>query len=204
VRGEKLVDSIRTHLLGEDLVDCSEFASGTQVELKYATNDNFMKEYLYSECLPCMLRYDAARALGKAKQLLDDKSGGKYVFHIWDAYRPYSVQEMMWEKIKDPRYVADPYHGGSSHNKGAAVDLTLALKGGKEGETLPMGTEFDYFGEEAHHGYAELSPEEKKNRALLREVMEGAGFKALETEWWHYNFEAPGLHIIRVDQECDY
>lgn len=204
VHGEKLLDSLRTRLLPADLIDCGTHASGTRVELRYATDNNFMKSYLYSECLECMLRNDVAQALGKAKKLLDKKSSGKYVFHIWDAYRPYAVQKDMWEKIKDPKYVADPYNGGSSHNKGAAIDLTLALKGSSNEETLPMGTDFDFFGEEAHHGYAGISDEEKANRKLLKEVMEGAGFKSLSSEWWHYSFPAPNLKIIDVNQDCDY
>jgi D-alanyl-D-alanine dipeptidase len=204
VRGEKLLDSLRTGLGKADLVDCGTHAPGTQIEMRYATDNNFMKEYLYSECLECMLRSDVAKALGKAKKLLDQKSSRKYVFHVWDAYRPYQVQKAMWEKIKDPKYVADPYNGGSSHNKGAAIDLTLALKDAKNNETLPMGTDFDFFGEEAHHGFAGLTDEEKANRKLLKEVMEGAGFKPLSSEWWHYSFPAPDLKIIDVNQDCDY
>lgn len=204
VHGEKLLDSLRTGLRNADLVGCTEHAPRAKVDMRYVSDNNFMKEYLYSECLECMLRSDVAIALGKANDLLQQKSGGKYVFHVWDAYRPYEVQKYMWEKIKDPRYVADPYKGGSSHNKGAAIDLTLALKDAKGNETLPMGTDFDFFGEEAHHGYTGLSDEEKKNRNLLKEVMEAAGFKPLSTEWWHYSYPAPDLKIIDVNQDCDY
>ena len=46
-----------------------------------------------------------ARALAQAQQELNEKN---LSLKIWDAYRPYSVTEKMWEMIKDERYVADP------------------------------------------------------------------------------------------------
>ena len=65
---------------------------------------------------------------------------------IFDAYRPYSVTEKMWEKVKDDRYAADPSKG-SGHNRGIAVDLTLIdLKT----ERVTMGTGFDNFSDTAH------------------------------------------------------
>lgn len=51
-----------------------------------------------------------------------------------------------------------------------------------------MGTGFDNFSDTAHHNLKNLPPEILKNRALLKETMEKHGFKALETEWWHYSW----------------
>lgn len=195
VYGEKLLDSIRTGPLGSDMVHCGLVADPV-IDLKYKTKDNFMKEQLYDYCQECLMRRAVAEALGKAEELLKKKDPD-YKFHIWDAYRPYSVQKLMWEKIKDPQYVADPYNGGSSHNKGAAIDLTVE----RNGELLDMGTEFDHFGEEAHHGYTELSAEVLANRKMLREVMEAAGFKAFQSEWWHYNFAGQKFPIADLEPE---
>jgi len=104
---------------------------------------------------------------------------------IWDAYRPYSVTEKMWELVKDDRYAADPKFG-SGHNRGIAVDLTIIdLSTGKE---LDMGTGFDNFSDTAHHDFKNLPANVLQNRLVLRSVMEKHGFKALETEWWHYYF----------------
>jgi D-alanyl-D-alanine dipeptidase len=111
---------------------------------------------------------------------------------IWDAFRPIAVQRQMWAQVPDTNYVADPENGGSSHNKGAAIDLTLSSDGLT---SIDMGTPFDHFGKEAHHGYKKLSKQVKANRALLRSVMEAAGFQALETEWWHYKL--PGEQPIQ-------
>ncbi|MEM7037831.1 MAG: M15 family metallopeptidase, partial [Bacteroidota bacterium] len=173
VRGEKMVDAIRTHVLDSDMVPCNKYAN-VLTDFKYMTEDNFMEEVLYDECHECYLREATARALGKAQKLLREKTSDSHRFLIWDAYRPYSVQKRMWEKISDPKYVADPYNGGSSHNKGMSVDLTIVDK--DPDMALEMPTKFDFFGPEAHHNYNDLSEKVKANRKLLRDVMEASGF----------------------------
>jgi D-alanyl-D-alanine dipeptidase len=53
---------------------------------------------------------------------------------------------------------------------------------------LDMGTGFDNFTDSAHHSFTALPINVRENRKLLRTTMEIYGFKALETEWWHYSF----------------
>ena len=53
----------------------------------------------------------------------------------------------MWSKVPNAAYVANPYDKGSVHNRGAAVDITLVTL---EGCEVAMGTDYDYFGKEAH------------------------------------------------------
>jgi D-alanyl-D-alanine dipeptidase len=91
----------------------------------------------------------------------------------------------MWDLIHDERYVADPSKG-SGHNRGLAVDLTIIDL--KDGSELNMGTSFDNFTDTAHHTFKNLPADILQNRMLLRETMEKYGFKALETEWWHYSW----------------
>lgn len=57
-----------------------------------------------------------------------------------------------------------------------------------------MGTEVDHLGVEAHITNESqlveegmITPEERKNRLLLRRVMTEAGFHVLPSEWWHFN-----------------
>lgn len=90
---------------------------------------------------------------------------------------------MMWELVKDDRYAADPKKG-SGHNRGIAVDLTIIDL--KTKEELAMGTGFDNFTDSAHHDFSALPVDVLQNRLLLKNTMEKYGFKALETEWWHY------------------
>ena len=150
------------------------------IDLKYAGIDNFMHTKLYPAVTTTYLRLAASDALFSVMTELRTKH---MTIKIWDAYRPYSVTEKMWEPVKDDRYAADPKFG-SGHNRGIAVDLTIVdLITNKE---LDMGTGFDNFSDTAHQDYKNLPENVLQNRALLRSLMEKHGFKALETEWWHY------------------
>jgi D-alanyl-D-alanine dipeptidase len=51
-----------------------------------------------------------------------------------------------------------------------------------------MPTPYDDFTPRAHHDFAELSDEAKRNREKLRNVMVRHGFEPLASEWWHYDF----------------
>ena len=115
---------------------------------------------------------------------------------LFDAYRPYAVTVLMWELIKDERYVANPKNG-SGHNRGIAVDLTIIdLQTGKE---LNMGTGFDNFSDTAHHSFTALPKEVMRNRTLLKTIMEKNGFKSLDTEWWHYSWPgAPHFDVLDI------
>ncbi len=162
------------------MVDLKNEIPSLVLDLKYATFDNFMEEKLYPVISTTYLRKAAADALSKVVEYLRESGLG---IKIWDAYRPYSVTERMWEKIKDLRYVADPAQG-SGHNRGISVDLTLMdLKTKKE---LLMPTGFDNFTDTAHSDFIFLSEPILKNRAILKNAMEKFGFIQLETEWWHF------------------
>lgn len=165
------------------------------LDIRYATNNNFVKEKMY-ECGRCFLRPEAAKAvIGLHQQL--KKQGLKIKF--FDCFRPRPIQWKLWEKIPDPRYVSDP-RKGSMHNRGAAVDLTFTDMDGNE---LDMGTDFDFFGIEAYHEYQEHSEEILNNRKLLKESMESIGFKAIRTEWWHYSYQGKSYEISDMVWNCE-
>jgi len=152
-------------------------------DLRYATPLNFMHRRMYPKNTnSTFLRKPAALALLKVQHQLNKMRLGIKVF---DAYRPYSVSEKFWELLPDDRFVANPIKG-SNHNRGTAVDLTIIhLSNGQE---LDMGTDFDHFSDSAFHSFKNLPEPVLQNRKLLRSLMEQYGFKALETEWWHYTF----------------
>lgn len=54
------------------------------------------------------------------------------------------------------------------------------------GREVDMGSPFDFFGPISHADYADLSPEQLTNRALLRDVMVASGFEPYHEEWWHF------------------
>lgn len=162
------------------MVDIKQIIPSLIVDLKYATSKNFMHTNLYNTLHTTYLRKNAAEQLKKIQSKLNSMGLGLKIF---DAYRPFSVTEKMWKLVQDDRYVANPKNG-SGHNRGISVDLTIIdLVTASE---LNMGTGFDNFSDTAHHTFTNLPYNILKNRSLLKSIMEEFGFKALETEWWHY------------------
>lgn len=163
------------------MVPVNNYVSPLLTDFTYATTANFTKTILYMHP-QVLVRLPVARALQAAQQQLAQK-GLSLLFY--DAYRPYAVTEKMWEIVPDERYAANPAQG-SGHNRGIAVDITLANL--KTGKPLDMPTPFDDFTEKAHHNYTKLDSAIIANRLLLKTVMEQNGFTALATEWWHYYY----------------
>ena len=174
------------------LVKVKEIIPEIEIELKYATTDNFTKQILYPTNI-CFLAFGALENLKLVQDSLRNiynHNGSKYSkglgLKIWDGYRPRSVQYRMWEIVPDPRYVADP-NIGSSHNRAGAVDLTLIDFSTKK--ELDMPTTFDFFGVEAHHEYMDHPPHIITNRELLKNLMTNVGgFSIYAEEWWHYKY----------------
>lgn len=163
-------------------VNLKEYSTDFVYDMKYATEDNFLKAKVY-DCAECLLRLKTVKALIEANDKFIKKG---YKIKIFDCYRPLDIQKKMWEIVPNPEYVANPAKG-SIHNRGGAVDITLVDLRGKE---LDMGTPFDFFGEEAGHHYQNLSDEVKDNRKLLKKIMGKKGFHSFDSEWWHYNLKA--------------
>lgn len=164
----------------KQMVDLKQQMPGLLLDLKYTGTDNFMQQQLYPAVTTTFLRKPAADSLAVIEKELKKSGLGLKIF---DAYRPYAVTEKMWEPVQDDRYAADPKKG-SGHNRGAAVDLTIVNLSTKE--ELEMGTDFDNFSDTAHHAFTNLPEVVLQNRLLLKTIMEQHGFKALDTEWWHY------------------
>ena len=164
------------------LIDIRTVNTKIVLDMRYATTNNFLKRKLYPVAR-CVLRGAAARRLSQVQTELTKKGLG---LKVYDCYRPLSVQKQMWKVKPDSRYVANPARG-SRHNRGAAVDVTLVDRNGKE---LEMPTAFDNFTERAYRDYKGGSVQSRKNRQVLEAAMKKYGFIPLATEWWH--FDAPG------------
>jgi D-alanyl-D-alanine dipeptidase len=163
-------------------VNLKDYSSDFVYDMKYATEDNFLKAKVY-DCAKCYLRYKTVKALILVNERLMKKG---FKIKLFDCYRPLDIQKKMWAIVSNPKYVANPSKG-SIHNRGGAVDITLVDLNGKE---LDMGTAFDYFGVEASHNYPNFSKEIKNNRRFLRKYMEKECFNSFDSEWWHYNLKA--------------
>ena len=161
------------------LVRLHDVVPNLLTDVRYATTNNFTNRILYtSDTLY------ARRAV--AQQLLlaqrDAQSRGLQL-KVFDAYRPLSIQRLMWSIVPDERYVADPAKG-SRHNRGCALDLTLCDSTGAE---LNMGTGYDEFTDRAAATYTDLPEDILTNRRLLESIMNAAGFDVLPSEWWHFD-----------------
>lgn len=168
-------------LADSTFVNLKDYSSDFVYDMKYATEDNFLKAKVY-DCSECFLRLKTVIALVNANEKFIKKG---FRIKIFDCYRPLDIQKRMWTIVSNPEYVADP-DKGSIHNRGGAVDITLVDLNGKE---LDMGTTFDFFGPEAGHYFDNLSDEVKKNRAFLKKIMKKSNFISFDSEWWHYNLK---------------
>jgi zinc D-Ala-D-Ala dipeptidase len=96
----------------------------------------------------------------------------------------------------------------SGHSRGSTVDLTLVKLPVRRQEryrrgdrlrdcaaparkrfrdnSIDMGTGYDCFDPLSHPYNGRVRGKQRANRLKLRKPMIAAGFKALETEWWHF------------------
>jgi D-alanyl-D-alanine dipeptidase len=177
---EEYIKSIVTNPENE-LVNLEKFIPGINLEIRYATTNNFTGNKIY-HLARAYARKPVAESLKKIQA--DLKKQG-LALKIFDGYRPYSATVMFYETYHDTTYVASPYKG-SRHNRGCALDLTIIdLKTGKE---LPMPTEYDSFKKEAWPTTPVADPIIRKNRQTLIDAMEKHGFKVNASEWWHFDF----------------
>ncbi|ORC49703.1 D-alanyl-D-alanine dipeptidase [Paraburkholderia terricola] len=164
------------------LIEITPATHGVDIDLVYATHRNLTGKPIY-RAAHCLLLEPAEVALRRAVQLARHIGT---TLRIFDAYRPPQAQQVLWDCLPDPTYIAD-LGRGSNHSRGTALDLTLV---DANGEALDMGTGFDAMTVESEHFHAGLPEPVQRNRMLLLGVMHAAGFMHIKSEWWHY--ELPG------------
>ena len=187
----------------EGFIEISTLDPTIEVELMYAKSDNFVGEKMY-DFHKAYLHPKAAKAIAEANKILGRIHPGWRLI-IYDATRPMSVQQKMWDKVKGTRmqnYVSNPKNGGGLHNYGLAVDVSII---DENGDSIPMGTKVDALTHLSHIDNEEelieqgkMSKEAIENRRLLRRVMREAGFLTIRTEWWHFNY------TTRSDAKANY
>lgn len=153
-----------------------------KLDIKYASDDNFIGRQVYPEAR-AFLQPEAADGVVRVHRELGESGLG---IVIYDGYRPWSVTKLFWETVRPEEriFVADPAEG-SKHNRGCAVDLSIFDL--STGEAIPMPSEFDEFTERASPDYLGGTEEERRNRDLLRRLMESNGFTVNPNEWWHFD-----------------
>jgi D-alanyl-D-alanine dipeptidase len=189
-----IIDTLEQSIIDAGLINIHEIDSSILVDLKYSTEDNFMQKDVYGHMTRAYLQKEVAEDLAKCQAYLKSKDSNLTLL-VYDAVRPRSVQQYMWDILDMPihektKFVSNPKNG-SIHNYGCAVDLTIASL---NGEAIDMGAGYDDSRkiayprhEAAYLDSGLLDTNHIANRELLREVMKAGGFWNIQTEWWHFN-----------------
>ncbi|MET9155110.1 M15 family metallopeptidase [Streptomyces griseoflavus] len=121
-----------------------------------------------------------------------------------------------YPNVDKSRLFADGYIAEKSgHSRGSTVDLTLVKLPARPARpqhpgqppapcfapkderypdsSVDMGTGYDCFDTLSHTLDPRIKGEQRANRLLLKNTLEGLGFVNLAEEWWHYTFK-PETH----------
>lgn len=180
-----------------DFVDLETVDPSFKLDIRYATDNNFVGKKVYSQA-KAFLQRPAAMALAGVSSRL--KSQG-YGLIIYDGYRPWTVTWVFWQHAQGPQkmFVADPQQG-SKHNRGCAVDVAMYRL--ETGMPVPFPSDFDEMTPRAFSDYEGGSVEERLHRKILREAMEAEGFEVHPHEWWHFDYkEWPHYRIENLSFE---
>jgi D-alanyl-D-alanine dipeptidase len=191
-----------------DFVNLNTVAPEIQYDLRYFADHNFVGRRIDGYEAPvCLLTSQAAQAL---KSVEDRLLPMGLTLKVYDCYRPQRAVDdfARWAKdlsstkmrtefypqveksqLFNEGYIA--YRSG--HSRGSTVDLTIVPAGSQipasqraPDNSLDFGTGYDCFSPLSHPDSQEVSPQQRANRLLLQSLMVQAGFKPLDTEWWHF------------------
>ena len=187
------LDSIDSHL---NLVDLKKIDNKLKLDIRYASENNFMRSKFYNSSR-AFLNSEAAQNLLNAHRELEKKGYGIVIF---DAYRPWYVTKMFWEGTPEAlkHFVADP-EKGSVHNRGCAIDIGLYDM--ITGKNIDMISGYDEFTERAYPNYNGGEKSKRDIRDLLISTMERNDFSVYEYEWWHFNYKNCNSGILNYSFE---
>ena len=161
-------------------VDLTEVAPSVVVDLRYATDDNFVGQPVDGyDGSRCVTTSEVAAALSRVQKELARFHLGLKVF---DAYRPQRAVDhfVRWSQDASDQRTKEAYYPNldkrdliskgyiaarSSHSRGSAVDLTIvSFANGQAGDELDMGTAFDFFGRESWVDSPKVTAQQRANR----------------------------------------
>lgn len=175
------------------LVDATAVVPQLRLDLRYATAHNLTGKPLYHSA-KCLLLPETAQALARAEAQLIPQG---FTLVAWDCYRPRRAQWALWKISPTPGLVANPTRG-SNHNRGAAVDVSLARL---DGSPVELPTDFDALTPRAAAQAVDgVSREARANRAVLEEAMRTAGFTTIRREWWHFDLRGALARPVLDDE----
>ena len=176
-------------------VDLRWYIPDAEFDILFASSRNITGHAMYP-AIP-LLGEKTAEKLKEAADIFRDDG---YALKIYDAYRPRSAQVQLYDIVEDTRYIANPSAGGSYHQLGRAVDMSLIeIETGKE---LEMPTPMHTFSTEASRtNSARWTEAARKNVEYMTSVMQSVGFGIISTEWWHFEYLGPAINL---SSEIDY
>ena len=183
-----------------DFQKVSDVIYDAAYDIRYYSDNNFTGHRITGYKAPvAYMTKDSLKALAIAAEDLR-KQG--YRLLIWDTYRPQKAVDDFVEWINNPNNDGDKTFypklkksqllegqyimAKSGHSRGSTVDLTIIKK---DGSFVDMCGTFDLFSEISHPDYKKLTREQKKNRKILYNAMIKAGFKGIDSEWWHFTLK---------------
>lgn len=173
----------------ESAVDLRALMPDAEFDLLFASNRNITGHAMYP-AVPLLEKTTAAHLYEAYKKFKEDG----YVIKIYDAYRPFSAQVQLYDIVQDSRFIANPDRGGSWHQHGRAVDMSLVDIA--TGEELEMPTPMHTFAVSAsRYNRQNWTEAARANVDYMTGVMTAAGFGTISTEWWHYEYLGPGGHM---------
>jgi len=165
-----------------DLIDVVSMKRPPLEEIRYATCCNFTGERLY----PFPAAYVRKELIPSLEAVQRDLATKGFALKIYDGYRTLSVQQKMWDLIRDERFVSNPAVNRGRHTRGTAVDVSLV---DRQGNPVSMPSDFDEFSPRAAVSFSGGTLEQRHNRDLLQRVMTRHGFLTYPDEWWHFDFK---------------
>jgi len=184
-----------TGLRKPNLIEVNPVELSTKLDVRYATDDNFMGHAFY-DSPRFFLQKPAADALLRAHRKLAVQGLG---IALIDGYRPWYVTRMFWDAVppESRAFVADPSQG-SRHNRGCAADITLfELASGK---IVDMPGRYDEPSSRSSPLYLGGTSLQRWHRDLLKRAMEAEGYDVYANEWWHFDYgEWRKYPVMNVD-----
>lgn len=171
-------------LLTAELVNILSLDPTIKVEMKYATENNFLNMKMYDE-EKAFVDLEMGKSLVQVHKKL---AAFGYGLLIWDAYRPWYVTKMFYDALPadDKSLLASPEQG-SELNKGRAIDVSLYDL--TTGEPIKMISGFDELSLRTFSRFQGGSELNRFQRDLLRFLMEEEGFTGINHEWWHFSYK---------------
>ena len=179
-------------LLKDNLVDVARYSSDIKIDLLLATDNNFLGSNVYGKAACFLQKGTLEKLMDAQKKFAEDG----YTIIIYDAYRPYSVTLLLYEKYQNGTYVAGP-RIGSVHNKGAAIDMSLL---DKSGNPLEMPSPIHTLDSSSNRDNPNMSDTAKANMDYMASIMKSCGFSTINSEWWHFS-DTEYNNYLRTDYD---